>query len=106
VSVAATPHGLTRKSVWRRSKARIDPLWKSPRRTGQRAIPEHRSNIVDVAQGSPHSLYMAEERVGWSIAAIRAGRKISPSFRSEGLIDDGWREMIEVVRNRLQSHTE
>jgi hypothetical protein len=50
VSVAATPHGLTRKSVWRRSKARIDSSWKSPRRTGPRAIPEHRSNTVDVAQ--------------------------------------------------------
>jgi hypothetical protein len=50
VSVAATPHGLTRKSGWRRSKVRIDSSWKSPRRTGPRAIPEQRSNTVDVAQ--------------------------------------------------------
>jgi hypothetical protein len=64
VSVVATPHGVTRKSVWCRSKARIDSSWRSPRRTGPRPIPEHRSIIVDVAQGSPHSLYMAEERVG------------------------------------------
>jgi hypothetical protein len=40
------------------------------------------------------------------IGAIRAGRKILQSFRSEGLVDGGWREVIEVVRNRLQSHTE
>ena len=40
------------------------------------------------------------------IGAIRAGRKLLPSFRSEGLVDGGWRELIEVVRNRLQSHAE